>query len=67
MCLIEYILPRKPWGSSYKYAQYILGNVFYNVNSIVQVGLEYIYGRRMNYDGTQSHDNRLEAMLQVSF
>ena len=56
-----------PWGDSYKYAQYILGNVFYNVNSIVQVGLEYIYGRRVNYDGTQAHDNRLEAMLQVSF
>lgn len=56
-----------PWGVSYKYAQYILGNVFYNVNSIVQVGVEYIYGRRVNYDGTQAHDNRVEAMLQVSF
>lgn len=55
------------WKSGYKYAQYVLGNVFWNVNSIVQLGMEYIYGRRVNYDGTQAHDNRVEAMLQVSF
>lgn len=55
------------WGSSYKYAQYVVGNIFYNVNSIVQLGAEYLYGRRVNYDGTQAHDNRIEAMLQVSF
>lgn len=56
-----------PWKSGYKYAQYVLGNMFYNINSIVQVGLEYIYGRRVDYGGMQAHDNRLEAMLQVSF
>lgn len=56
-----------PWGASYKYAQYILGNVFWDVNSIVQVGVEYIYGRRVDYSGAQAHDNRIEAMIQVSF
>lgn len=56
-----------PWKSGYKYAQYILGNMFYNINSIVQVGVEYIYGRRVDFSGVQAHDNRLEAMLQVSF
>ena len=40
---------------------------FYNINSIVQVGAEYIYGRRVDFDGSQAHDNRVEAMLQVSF
>lgn len=25
------------------------------------------YGRCVNYDGRQAHDNRLQAMLQVSF
>lgn len=55
------------WGSGYKYAQYVVGNLFYNINSIVQVGAEYVYGRRVNFDGSQAHDNRLEAMLQVSF
>lgn len=55
------------WKTGYRYAQYIVGNLFYNVNSIVQLGAEYIYGRRVDYDGSQAHDNRLEAMLQVSF
>lgn len=55
------------WGSTYKYAQYVAANVFYDVNSIVQVGVEYDYGRRVNYSGQQAHDNRLQAMLQVSF
>lgn len=63
----RYVDSSSPWGGQYKYAQYILGNVFYNVNSIVQLGVEYIYGRRVNYDGTQAHDNRLEAMIKVSF
>lgn len=55
------------WGSTYKYAQYVAANMFYNINSIVQVGVEYDYGRRVNFDGKQAHDNRLQAMLQVSF
>ena len=55
------------WGNGYRYAQYAVGNIFYNVNSIVQIGAEYIYGRRVNYDGTQAHDSRLEAMIKVSF
>lgn len=55
------------WKTGYKYAQYILGNVFYQMNSIVQLGVEYIYGRRVDFNGMQAHDNRLEAMIQVSF
>ncbi len=51
----------------YRYAQYVAANTFYNVNSIVQIGLEYIYGRRVDYGSRQAHDSRLEAMLKVSF
>lgn len=56
-----------PWGDAYKYAQYAVANVFWNVNSITRVGAEYLYGRRVNNDGTQAHDNRMQLMLQVSF
>lgn len=56
-----------PWGDGYRYGQYIVGNVFWNVNSIIQLGAEYIYGRRVDYNGTAAHDSRIEAMLQVSF
>lgn len=55
------------WGNQYKYAQYAVGNVFYNVNSVVTVGLEYIWGRRVDQSGLSHHDNRIQAMLQVNF
>lgn len=55
------------WGPQYRYAQYANANVFWNINSIVTAGLEYIYGRRVNNDGTQAHTNRLQTMIQVSF
>lgn len=65
----------KPWSGgeplnfdgAYKYAQYVNGSLFWNVNSIVTTGIEYIYGRRVNNDRSQAHVNRLQAMLQVSF
>ncbi len=58
---------KQSWKSGYRYAQYVCGNVFYQVNSVVQIGAEYLYGRRVDYGGTQAHDNRIEALLQVSF
>ena len=56
-----------PWGDMYRWAQYVTGNLFWNITSNIQTGVEYIYGRRMNYDGTQAHDNRLQCMIQLSF
>lgn len=56
-----------PWNEQYKYGQYILGNFFYNINDLFTWGVEYIYGRRVNMDGLQAHDNRLQTMLQVNF
>lgn len=56
-----------PWSEGYRYAQYICANFFYNVNSIVQIGAEYLYGRRVDYGGARRHNNRMEAMLRVSF
>lgn len=53
-------------GSVYKYGQYVTTNLFWKVNSFTQVGAEYLWGRRMNLNGAQAHDNRLMLMLQVS-
>ncbi len=63
----RYSFTNTPWGETYRYAQYVAANVFYNINSIVQLGAEYLYGRRVNCDGAQAHDSRIEAMIQVSF
>lgn len=50
----------------YKYGQYVTSNLMFNVSSFAQVGVEYLWGRRMNYSGIQDHDNRLMLMLNVS-
>lgn len=53
-------------GDTYRYSQYLTANLFWNINKFTQFGVEYLYGRRVNYDGMQAHDNRLSLMLQVS-
>lgn len=54
-------------GDTYKYGQYLAANVFYNVDSNLQFGLEYLHGNRTNYSGQTGHANRLELMVQYSF
>lgn len=55
------------WTSQYKYGQYAVANVFYNITDMFSWGLEYIYGRRVDMNRSQAHDNRLQTMLQVTF
>lgn len=54
------------WGEMYKYGQYVTGNLIFNISSFAQCGVEYLWGRRMNYNGKQNHDNRIMLMLNVS-
>ena len=56
-----------PWGEQYKYAQYALANVIWNITGQISTGIEYIYGRRVDMNGISRHDNRLQTMLQVTF
>ena len=55
------------WASQYKYGQYAVANVFYNITDTFSWALEYIYGRRVDMNGLQAHDNRIQTMLQVTF
>lgn len=55
------------WASQYKYGQYAVANVFYNITDTFSWALEYIWGRRVDMNGLQAHDNRLQTMLQVTF
>ena len=55
------------WGDQYKYGQYLAANVFYNITSQFCWGLEWDWGRRMNFDGTSRHDNRIQTMLSLTF
>ena len=55
------------WGDHYKYGQYFAANVFYNISSMFTCGLEWDWGRRVNHDGLSRHDNRIQAMVQLTF
>ena len=50
----------------YKYGQYLTSNLIFNVSSFAQVGVEYLWGKRANYNGMKQHDNRVMLMLNVS-
>lgn len=52
--------------NNYKYGYYGAANVFYNISSYFQVGLEYLYGYRKTWDHGSGHDNRLQLQVQFS-
>ena len=56
-----------PWATQYKYGQYVVGNFFYNINNLFTWGIEYIWGRRVDMNRHQAHDNRVQTMLQINF
>lgn len=51
----------------YKYGQYIVGNIFYNLTKDCQIGAEYLFGRRVNQNEQKGSANRLNAMIQYNF
>lgn len=53
--------------STYRYAQYAVGTLSYDITDYLSAGVEYIYGRRVQPDGTQRHDSRLMTALSVNF
>lgn len=55
-----------PWNEQYKYAQYGVANVIWNITSRISAGIEYIYGRRVDMNGLSRHDNRLQTMFQIT-
>lgn len=54
-------------GDTYRYAQYVSANVYYNITDDFKVGAEYLFGTRKDYNGEHNKANRFEAMLQYSF
>lgn len=53
--------------SQYRYGQYIVGNVFYNVGSDFQIGLEYLWGNRVNIGGERAPANCIQTLVQFNF
>ena len=53
--------------TDYRLGQYVVGNVFYNWNSLLSVGVEYLYGTRYNAGGSAGQANRIQMAVQVNF
>lgn len=51
---------------NYKSAVYVAANVFYNVTSYLQFGMEYLYGHRQTWGNGGAHDNRIQAQISLS-
>lgn len=69
LCLSEqrYYPRHNPGDGQYKYGLYGAVNLFWDVTSRFEVGLEYLAGKRMNFNGTNGSANRLTGMLMLSF
>ncbi len=54
-------------GDQYKYGLYGVANIFWNMSARLQVGAEYLIGRRCNYNGESASANRVNLLFQFSF
>lgn len=63
----KYLGGTTEWDNLYKYSQYVSANVFFEATPYIEIGLENIWGRRVNYDGMHAADNRIQASIQMTF
>ena len=54
-------------GHSYRYGMYGCANAFFNIDSNLRIGAEYLHGLRANYNGERGTANRINALVQYSF
>ena len=51
----------------YRYGQYLVANLFWNITPDLQVGAEYLRGWRTDFNDQTRHANRLNLAVQYSF
>ncbi|MEG1553706.1 MAG: hypothetical protein RRZ64_05275 [Rikenellaceae bacterium] len=54
-------------GTDYRYSQYIVGNIFWNVTDYMIMGLEYQRGINNEFNKDQGHANRISLSAKYSF
>lgn len=54
-------------GDTFRNADYVVANCFYTPVEDLQVGVEYLYGRRVNVDSQSATANRIQAMIRYNF
>lgn len=63
----RYLPKHTPNDSQYKYGLYGAVNLFWEITPRIQVGAEYLAGKRMDFDGSHGNANRIDALFQLSF
>lgn len=53
--------------NQYRYGQYFVANIFWNVTSDLQMGAEYLHGWRKDFDSQERQANRINLSAQYSF
>lgn len=53
--------------TDYKYAQYAVVNLLWNFTEYGSTGIEYVFGRRNNFDKTYGNASRINVMVKYSF
>ena len=54
-------------SEQYRYGQYLVANLFWNITPDLQVGAEYLRGWRTDFNDQTRHANRLNLAVQYSF
>ncbi len=54
-------------GTTYKNAQYIVTNIFYDITPNVTAGVEYLWGSRRDVNDIFKQNNRLQTAIVVNF
>lgn len=54
-------------ATNYKYAQYAAANLLWNFTEYGSAGVEYLFGRRNNFDKTYGNASRINLMVKYSF
>lgn len=53
--------------TQYRYGEYVVGNLFYNLTSDFQLGLEYLWGNRVNLGKEKGSANCIQSVIQYNF
>lgn len=54
------------YDDNYRYGQYVAANLIWSPNKYIRTGIEYLWGRRVNFNDLKTHNNRIMAMFSVS-
>ena len=62
-----YYPKHNPQNDQYKYGIYGVANLFWDVTPRFQVGIEYLYGKRKDFNSKHDSADRIMALLMLSF